>query len=127
MAADRYLKGILTVIAIELGYLAVIHTATPVTAQQQATPVVITGIELGSARNMIPVGVLGEVGIGAGGSNTGGVALRPLDVAIDSAAQPVRVAVPLPLEVHHATPIRIEADRPIRVENVGYVGTPTPR
>jgi hypothetical protein len=126
MATDRYLKGILTVIAIELGYLAVIYTATPVTAQQQATPVVITGIDLQGARNMIPVAVLGETNIGVGGSNTSGFQLRPLDVKLDD-TQPVRVAVPLPLEVHHATPIRIEADRPIRVENVGYVGTPTPR
>src|SRR5262245_35093474 len=52
MSADRYIKIILTIIALELGWLALKDTAVPVSAQQQqqqrdvATPVVIRGVEL---------------------------------------------------------------------------------
>jgi hypothetical protein len=54
MPRDRYLKIILTVIAIELGWLSVKDIAVPVSAQQtqqnqqtpQLTGVVIRGIDL---------------------------------------------------------------------------------
>jgi hypothetical protein len=127
MSGDRYLKAVLTIIAIELAYLGVIHTATPVTAQQpqqEPTPVVITGIRLGDTQNFLPVGILGEVGPGSAGSR--GASATPLRVTVRD-DQPLRVSVPLPLDVRTVTPIRIDADRPIKVENVGYVGTPQPR
>ena len=50
MSADRYLKVILTVIALELGWIALKDTAVPVSAQRgqqtEPTPVVIRGIDL---------------------------------------------------------------------------------
>ena len=62
MPRDRYLKIILTVIAIELGWLSVKDVAVPVSAQQtqqnqqqagQLTPVVIRGIDLPCGGNTI--------------------------------------------------------------------------
>src|SRR5919201_893292 len=71
MAADRYLKAILTIIAIELGWLAAAQSGITVGAQsaqtaqdaqatQQPTPVVITGISLREPA-YLPVGVLGQM------------------------------------------------------------------
>jgi hypothetical protein len=107
MKADRYLKIILTVIALELGWIAVTRVAEPVSAQAPApTRVVITGIEL-SGREYVPVAIAGGVE-----SN-----LAPALVRVEN-QQPVRVTVPTPLAV------RVEpGDRPIRVEAVPF----TPR
>ena len=126
MSGDRYLKAVLTLIAIELAYLAASHAATPVTAQQpqEPTPVVITGIRLGDTQNFLPVGILGEVSPGIAAAR--GASARPLQVTVRN-DQPLRVAVPLPLDVRSVTPIRIATDRPILVENVGYTGTSQPR
>src|SRR6185295_46258 len=56
MTANRYLNAVLTLIAVELGAIALTHTAVPVSAQQRPTPVVITGVEL--PRNvMLPITV----------------------------------------------------------------------
>lgn len=120
MSADRYLNAVLTVIALELGYLALMHSATPVTAQAQATPVVITGIELNGARNFLPVGVLGQ--IPPGGTQPSG----PVQTVIEN-EQPLRVSLPMPLDVRTVAPVLIDMQQPLKVENVGYTGTPTPR
>ena len=61
MRADRYLKVILTIIAVELGWIGLQHTGSPVSAQQTATPVVITGIDLEKQADYLPVSVLGQV------------------------------------------------------------------
>ncbi len=53
MRSNRYLNVVLTVIAIELGWLAVSQMGVPISAQQAATRVVITGVDLD--RNAIPV------------------------------------------------------------------------
>jgi hypothetical protein len=46
MSANRYLNTVLTIIAVELGWLAIAHLGVPVSAQQAPTRVVITGVEL---------------------------------------------------------------------------------
>ena len=43
MAVDRYVKTVLTIIALELFWIGVKDLATPVTAQAALTPVVIRG------------------------------------------------------------------------------------
>ena len=83
MQIDRYLKVVLTVIAVELGWMGFNLAAAPVTAQGPAaqiapTRVVITGIDMGA----VPVQAIGVV--------------------------------------------KIEADKPLRVENVGYTPSPKP-
>ena len=121
MRADRYLKIILTIIAVELGWIALTHTGSPVSAQQAAapTPVVITGVELQDSNDFLPVGVLGQV------RNRSAV-FQPLDMMVrNERERAIPVSLPGPLEVRTINAIRIDSDRPIKVENVGY--TPAQR
>ena len=123
MSADRYLKVILTVIALELGWIALTLSAPPVSAQAQAepTPVIISGIQLRDRADFLPVGVLGQPrAVPAAVAR----AFQPLDTNVRN-DQPLRVTLPVPLDVRAVTPIRIDSDRPIKVENVGY--TPAQR
>ena len=93
--SDRYLKVVLTVIALELGWIAMKDGATPVGAQAvpQVTPVVIRGIELRD-----PV--------------TTAIPIREVE--------PLSVVAVRPVQIDGSVPLRIHADRPIPVENVGY-------
>lgn len=115
MRSDRYLKAVLTIIAIELGWIALTNTASPVSAQQDATPVVITGIELRQPNDFLPVGVLGQLRSQRG--------LQPLDINVRNERVPISVSQTL--DVRAIGSIRIDSDRPIKVENVGY--TPAQR
>ena len=116
MKSDRYLKAVLTIIAIELGWLGFNQAATPVTAQAAATPVVITGIELPTGRGYIPVGVVGQ-------ARLPDRTLQPVDMTIRNDRLPVSVSGIVDMRPIGA--IKIEADRPLKVENVGY--TPAQR
>ena len=121
--SDRYLKVILTLIALELGWIALTLSAPPVSAQAQAepTPVIISGISLRDRGDFLPVGVLGQPrAVPAAVAR----AFQPLDTNVRN-DQPLRVTLPVPLDVRTVTPIRIDSDRPIKVENVGY--TPAQR
>jgi hypothetical protein len=102
MAVDRYVKVVLTIIALELFWIGVKDVAPPVSAQAQPAPmpVVIRGIQISPSSNeYLPVGVVG---------------------------QPVRVDVPRPVKIETDRPIKIEAERPLKVENVGYIPAPKP-
>ena len=106
MAVDRYVKAVLTIIALELFWIGIKDTAPPVAAQAQAqapalpTQVVIRGIQIPAASNeYLPVGIVG---------------------------QPVRVDVTRPVKIETDRPIKIEADRALKVENVGYNPAPKP-
>ena len=46
MDGNRYRNAVLTIIAVELGWLALTHTGVPVSAQQAPTRVVITGVDM---------------------------------------------------------------------------------
>ena len=121
MRADRYLKVVLTIIAVELGWIALQHTGSPVIAQQTATPVVITGIELQERTDFLPVSVLGQArNVPAELAGR----FRPLDTAVRN-DQSIPVSIPLPIDVRAIGTIRIDTSRPLKVENVGY--TPAPR
>jgi len=100
MAVDRYVKAVLTIIALELFWIGVKDAAPPVAAQAQPTQVVIRGIQIPAASNeYLPVGLVG---------------------------QPVRVDVARPVKIETDRPIKIEADRALKVENVGYIPAPKP-
>jgi hypothetical protein len=101
MPADRYMKLILTVIAIELGWLAIQGSAVPVAAQRGAAPtqVVIKGVEL-MPRETLPVSVI----------NTNGS--LPVTLTGNNAVVPVMSGRPLQIE----QPLIIQADRPLPVE-----------
>ena len=100
MTVDRYVKTVLTIIALELFWIGVKDGATPITAQSQPqpTPVVIRGIQLG-ANDYLPVGVVG---------------------------QPVRVDISRVVKVEADRPIKIEADHALKVEQVGYTPSRNP-
>ena len=92
MPMDRFVKTILTIIALELFWIGIKDTATPLVAQGQLTPVIIRGVQLpGGSNDYLPVGVVG---------------------------QPLRVGV--------TGPVKVETDRPLRVENIGYTPSKNP-
>ena len=99
--SDRYLKVVLTVIALELGWIA-IKDAVPVqvSAQQNQpfTPVIIRGIELPCQ---------------GGPSNC---REETLPVAITRTTNPLRVTADQPLQVDARGIVRIRADQPMIVE-----------
>ena len=109
--SDRYLKVILTVIALELGWLGVKDVGTPVSAQAtvEPTPVILRGIEMkGRLPNALPIYQTEPLSI---------VAERPILV---EAQRPLPIESVRPLQIDGSVPLRIHADRPIPVENVGY-------
>ena len=116
MTSDRYLKVILTIIALELGWMALTHSATPVTAQAAPTRVVITDVEIGTNRGYLPVAVLGQMG-------STDRWFQPIDTTVRNERVPVSIGQPV--DVRPIGAIKIEADKPLKVENVGY--TPAQR
>ena len=100
MTVDRYVKTILTIIALELFWIGIKDVGTPVTAQAALTPVVIRGVQLPpNSNDYLPVGVVG---------------------------QPVRVDISRVVKIEADRPIKVETDRPLKVENVGYTPSKNP-
>lgn len=123
MKTDRYLKAVLTIIALELGWLALTQGAAPVLAQRapQGQPVVITGIQLTDQSAFLPVGVMGQYrSVPAGnGVILGNIKVdqgqNPLRVHVDTTPAPLRVDLPVPIVVNVEP-----GQRPIRTEEVNY-------
>lgn len=114
---ERYLKIVLTVIAMELLWLGVKDLAPPVQAQAgQVAPVrvVITGVDMRPADGFLPVAVAGGYREVPAGSRP---VLEPLQVRI-SGSVPIEARAALKIEADR--PLKIEADRPLRVESVPY-------
>ena len=105
MSSDRYLKAILTIIALELFWIGVRDTATVVSAQPTPTPVIIRGVQIADneSRGALPVNILG--------------ATRALRI---EAERPLRIEALRPLKIEADVPIRVETDRPLLVESVQY-------
>ena len=125
MPRDRYLKIILTVIAIELGWLSVKDVAVPVSAQQtqqnqqapQLNGVVIRGIDLPC------------------GGNTINCRETSLPVSVTRTTAPMRITVDTPLPVDARGTVRIRqdqaivvetGDRPLLIQSVPPSGAPRP-
>jgi hypothetical protein len=92
MTVDRYTKLLLTIIALELGWIAVGQAGVQVSAQRnEPTPVIIRGVEGPPGKEVfLPVAVVGSTVL--------------------------RVESARPLEVVASQPVKIEADQPIPVE-----------
>jgi hypothetical protein len=100
MAVDRYVKAVLTIIALELFWIGIKDMAPAVTAQAGPTAVIIRGVQLpANSQDYLPVGLVG---------------------------QPVRVDVPRTIKIEADRPLKIEADRPLRVESVPYTPSQKP-
>ena len=82
MDGNRYRNALLTIIALELGWIALTHTGVPVSAQQAPTRVVITGVDM-QPTDALPVAVRGPVKIEAD---------RPISIKAD---QPLTVHIPV--------------------------------
>ena len=106
MGANRYLNAVLTIIAVELGWLALTHASVPVTAQQAATPVVITGIEL-EQDDTLPVAVR-EIQLRDRN------AFLPVAVLgqVENRSQTERFQ---PIDIRASAPLKVDVDRPIRI------------
>jgi len=102
MSADRYLKAVLTVIALELGWLAINGASVPLSAQRgpAAQPVVIRGVDLGPGANTLPVTLAGNHTL--------------VPVTLTSSNTVVRVMTDRPLPIEQ--PILVHNDRPLVVE-----------
>ena len=122
MTANRYLNAVLTLIAVELGFIALSHSGAPVSAQTQATRVVITGVDMQrnatlpvSVRGVdlidrkayLPVGLYGQVDAPPDTAN-----FRPIEMRSMTA-----------IKVEGA--VRVEADPPLKVQ-IPVVTSPRP-
>jgi hypothetical protein len=128
MSHDRYLKAVLTVIALELLWIGVKDSTPVVSAQAQpaATPVIIRGIQIPSGEaGYLPVAVLGSVRQ-VPDAATPFVQMLQTEIA---GPRPVRVEAPraLPVEIDHVVTVETDRDRPLKVESVLYTPTPLPR
>jgi hypothetical protein len=113
MSTDRYMKIILTVIALELGWMAIKDATVDVSAQQAApTPVIITGVQMPGTPPLrsLPVTLVGTTGA----------------VRVNS-DRPLQVEAPQPLTVEAVRPIVVQTgDKPLLVRSVQAAAAPRP-
>ena len=107
MKTDRYLRIILTVIAIELLWLGIKDSAPRVSAQTAPPRVIIASVDGG----FLPVALAGQT------ADAGRNPLRPIQVGINGN---VAVTTRTPLKIEADKPLKVEADKPLRVESVPY-------
>jgi hypothetical protein len=107
MKTDRYLRIILTIIAVELLWIGLKDMAPAVAAQAEPTRVIIASVDGGS----LPVALAGQT------SNAGRNPLRPIQIGISG---DVSIQARTPLKIEADRPLKIEADRPLPVESVPY-------
>ncbi len=116
MHADRYLKCVLTVIALELAWLGAKEFAVPVTAQAPATPVVITGIQLNDADGShLPVVIMGSA------RQVPGAIAGSVERLTTRLATTIQIDSRQPIKVEFDKPVKVEADKPLPVNQVPYV------
>ena len=123
MPANRYLHAVLTIIALELGWIALTHT--PAVSAQPATPptrVIIAGVDLAGEAGYVPVGIVGAV------NNVPPQVRQTLDPAgiRVQAGRPLQVDSQQPVTVRMTGTVKVEADRPLRVENIGATAAARP-
>jgi hypothetical protein len=121
---DRYLKAVLTVIALELAWLGVKDIATPVSAQvnNAPTPVIIRGIQIDNPNVRLPVTVRGIQIDNPNARLQNAIPFYQMEpmLVTATAQQPVSIVAVRPIPITGAVPLKIEVDRPLPVENVGY-------
>ena len=121
MTANRYLNAVLTLIAVELGFIALSHSGVPVSAQTQATRVVITGVEL--QRNAaLPVNVRG-VDLMDRKAFLPVAVYGQIDGSDATAFRPIETRATTPIKIEGA--VRVEADPPLKVQ-IPVVTSPRP-
>ena len=120
MRGDRYLKFILTIVAVELLWLGLKEAAPPVAAQNP-TRVTITAIELDPrSTGYLPVGLVGTY------RDVPAPAAEMLEQARVQIIEPIAVHAPRPLKIETDRPLKIEADRPLPVRAIREPGSQRP-
>jgi hypothetical protein len=107
MKTDRFLRIILTIIAIELLWIGLKDLAPAVSAQAEPMRVIIANVDGG----FLPVALAGQT------ATAGRNPLRPIQIGI---AGDVSIQARTPLKIEADRPLKVEADRPLRVESVPY-------
>ena len=110
--ADRYLRIVLTVIALELAWIGFKDVfPTPVDAQAAASRVVITGVDMPNRTQFLPVAVAGSVR----GTNT------PPWATLDVLRTELGT-----INARIVEPVRIDTTRPLDVKSVMAQGAARP-
>ena len=122
---DRYLKVILTVIAVELLWLGVKDIGTPLSAQANGTApmsVIIRGIQIDNPASRLPITIRGIQVENPNSRFQGALPFYQLEpmLVTSTAQQPVMVQATRPIPITGSVPLKIEVDKPLPVENVGY-------
>jgi hypothetical protein len=125
--SDRYLRIVLTIIAVELGWLGLKDLA-PATALAQAQPaatrVVITGVDLPARTQFLPVAVAGGVrGVASPAWATlsaDALRVEPGDrpLRVEAAERPLRVEVGGQVNARIIEPIHVDTSQPLDVRAV---------
>jgi hypothetical protein len=124
MHGDRYLKFVLTVIALELLWLGMRQAAPPVLAQQkpEPTPVIITGIRIGSQEyTTLPVALTGSVRPNSIASHRELPNLQPASVRV---SEPIVIDARQPLTVTIGNqPVTVQTGtKPLAVDAIFKTG-----
>jgi len=127
MSADRYLRFILTIIAVELLWLGLKGAAVPALAQQKPEPidVVITGVRIGKQEyTTLPVAVAGGIRPNSIPSYRELPNLQPASVRV---SDPVQIDTRQPLGITIANqPVTVQTGvKPLAVDAIFKTG-PTP-
>jgi len=107
MKTDRYLRIILTIIAIELLWLGLKDVAPAVSAQAEPARVIIASVDGG----FLPVALAGQT------PTAGRAPLRPVQVGVTG---DVFIQARTAVKIEADRPLKVEADRPLKVESVRY-------
>ena len=118
MHRGRYLNAILTVIALELLWLGLMHNAPPVSAQGAPTPVIVRGIQIDpNLGTYLPVAVVGQY---RRVPDPATAVLQSSSTHVDGTVM-IQAAPALKVEIDR--PVRIDTQQPLLVRQVDY----TPR
>ena len=118
MQNHRYIKFILTIIALELLWLGAMQSAPPAAAQATATRVIIAGVQMDTGtEGFVPVGIVGGY---RAIPETAAKTLQPFSTRVDG---DVTIQARAPLRVVVNEPLKIATDQPLLVRQVDY----TPR
>jgi hypothetical protein len=110
--SDRYLRIVLTVIAVELAWIGVKDVIpTSVEAQAGTTRVVITGVEMPNRTQFLPVAVAGAVR----------GAMTPTWASLDVLRTDLGT-----VNARIVEPVRIDTTQPLDVKSVMATGAPRP-
>jgi hypothetical protein len=127
---DRYLRIVLTIIAVELGWLGVkdvVPAAVGAQAQPAATRVVITGVDLPARTQFLPVAVTGGVRGVASPSWASPDALRvetgDRPLRVEAGDRAVRVELGGAVNARIIEPIHVDTSQPLDVRGVVQTST----